>query len=104
MPPRRPAVGKCGLKDIGDQWLRSDHKRLPGPPSERQPRYASPLSDFRSWGLNSATVKRGSTSGVISTFPDDEITMVDSRGNVEAQPGAVNSSGNAFTDTWHRST
>jgi hypothetical protein len=63
-----------------------------------------PLSDFHSWGLNSATVKSGSTSGVISTFPDDEITMVDSAGNVEAQPGALNSSGSAFTVTWQRST
>jgi len=63
-----------------------------------------PLSNFHSWGLTSATVKSGSTSGVISTFPDDEITMVDSSGNTQAQPGALNGSGNGFTVTWERST
>jgi hypothetical protein len=63
-----------------------------------------PLSDFHSWGLTSATVKAGSKSGVISTFPDDEITMIDSSGNAEAKPGALNGSGNAFTVTWQRST
>jgi hypothetical protein len=63
-----------------------------------------PLSDFHSWGLTSATVKAGSRSGVISTFPDDEITMVDSSRNTEAKPGALNSGGNAFTVTWQRST
>jgi hypothetical protein len=30
--------------------------------------------------------------------------MVDSSGNVEAQPGALNGSGNAFSVTWKRST
>jgi hypothetical protein len=30
--------------------------------------------------------------------------MVDSSGNVEAQPGSLNSSGNAFSVTWKRST
>ena len=29
--------------------------------------------------------------------------MVDSRGRVEAQPGALNSSGNSFSVTWERS-
>jgi len=62
-----------------------------------------PLSDFHSWSLGSATVKSGSTTGVISTFPDDEITMIDSSGNVEAQPGALNGSGNGFGVTWVRS-
>jgi hypothetical protein len=62
-----------------------------------------PLSDFHSWTASSATVTAGSTSGVISTFTDDEITMEDSAGRVEAQPGPLNSSGNAFTVTWERS-
>jgi hypothetical protein len=34
-----------------------------------------PLTNFHSWTLSSATVKSGSTSGVISSFPDDELTM-----------------------------
>jgi Peptidase A4 family len=62
-----------------------------------------PLSDFHSWSLTGATVSTTSTSGAISTFPDDEITMTDSAKNVEAQPGALNSSGNGFGVTWDRS-
>lgn len=38
------------------------------------------------------------------TFTDDQITMVDSAGNVKAQPGSLNSAGNSFPDTWKRST
>ncbi|MGO9080425.1 MAG: G1 family glutamic endopeptidase [Streptosporangiaceae bacterium] len=63
-----------------------------------------PLAHFSTWSETGATVKSGSTSGVISTFSDDEITMVDSSGNVEAQPSSLNGSGNAFTVTWKRST
>ncbi len=63
-----------------------------------------PLTNYHTWTLNSATVKAGSTSGVISTFADDEITMVDSSGNVESQPGALSSGGNSFTTTFKRST
>jgi hypothetical protein len=63
-----------------------------------------PLADFGTWSENSSTVTEGSTSGVISSFTDDEITMVDGSGNVEAQPGPLNSSGNAFSVTWERST
>jgi hypothetical protein len=63
-----------------------------------------PLANFHSWSETGATVKSGSKSGVISTFSDDEITMVDSSRNVEAQPGALNGSGNGFTVTWKRST
>ena len=58
-----------------------------------------PLADFHSWTETGATVN----SGVISSFTDDEITMVDSAGNVKAQPGPLNSSGNGFTVTWLRS-
>jgi hypothetical protein len=59
-----------------------------------------PLADFHSWSLSSATVN----SGVISTFTDDEITMIDSSGRVKAQPGSLNGSGNGFSVTWVRST
>jgi len=62
-----------------------------------------PLSNFHSWTASSATVTSGSTAGVISTFPDDEMTMVDSSGAVKAQPGSLNSGGNGFTVTWKRS-
>jgi hypothetical protein len=63
-----------------------------------------PLTDYHTWSPNSATVATTSKSGVISSFTDDEITMVDSSSNVESQPGALNGSGNGFTTTWERST
>jgi hypothetical protein len=62
-----------------------------------------PLTQFGTWSASSAAVTSGSTIGVISTFPDDELTMVDSSGNVKAQPGALNGSGNGFSVTWERS-
>jgi hypothetical protein len=62
-----------------------------------------PLADFGSWTESGATVTEGSTSGVISSFTDDEITMVDNSGLVKAQPGALNGSGNGFSVTWERS-
>ena len=61
-----------------------------------------PLSNFHSWALSGATVTSGS-AGVISSFPDDELTMVNGSGAVKAQPGALNSSGNGFSVTWERS-
>ena len=62
-----------------------------------------PLSDFGSWTESGATVKTGSASGVISSFTDDELTMINSSGATKAQPGALNSSGNGFGVTWERS-
>jgi len=59
-----------------------------------------PLANFHSWTLSGATVN----SGVISSFSDDEITMIDSSGRVKAQPGSLNGSGNGFSVTWVRST
>jgi len=47
-------------------------------------------------------VTQGGTSGVISSFTDDEITMINSSRAVKAQPGALNSSGNGFSVTWER--
>jgi len=60
-----------------------------------------PLAHFSTWTASSAAVTEGSTSGVISSFTDDEITMVGSEtGAVTAQPGSLNSSGNGFSVTW----
>jgi hypothetical protein len=61
-----------------------------------------PLADFGSWTASGASVTEGSTSGVISSFTDDEITMVDSSNRVKAQPGALSGSGNSFSVTWER--
>jgi hypothetical protein len=62
-----------------------------------------PLSDFHSWTESGATVKSASASGVISSFPDDEITMINSSGATKALPGALNGSGSGFAVTWERS-
>ena len=62
-----------------------------------------PLANFHSWTESGATVTSGSTAGVISTFPNDEITMVDSLNRVKAQPSPLNSAGNGFSVTWERS-
>ena len=61
-----------------------------------------PLSDFHSWSASGATVTSGS-AGVISSFPDDELTMIGSSGAVKAQPGALGGGGGSFTVTWERS-
>jgi hypothetical protein len=63
-----------------------------------------PLTNFGTWTASSAAVTANTGSGVISSFSDDELTMVDSSGNVKAQPGALNGSGNGFSVTWKRST
>ena len=62
-----------------------------------------PLSHFTTWAESGASVTEGSTNGVISSFTDDEITMINSSGAVKAQPGALNGSGNGFSVTWDRS-
>ena len=62
-----------------------------------------PLSHFSTWTEAGATVKEGSTSGAISAFTDDEITMIDSSGAVKAQPGVLNGGGTSFSVTWERS-
>jgi len=61
-----------------------------------------PLAHFSTWTDSSSTVTEGSTSGVISSFTDDEITMVNNSGAVKAQPGALNSGGNGFGVSWER--
>ena len=59
-----------------------------------------PLINFGAWTLKGATVKAGARSGTISSFPDNEITMVNSGGKVLAQPGPLNSGGNSFKVIW----
>jgi len=61
-----------------------------------------PLADFHSWTASNASVTEGSSSGVISSFTDDELTMVDNAGRTKALPGSLNSGGNGFSVTWER--
>ena len=64
-----------------------------------------PLTNFGSWSLSKGAVTGGTKSGTISSFPDYEITMVNSSGSAtKAKPGPLNSAGNAFKVTWVSST
>ncbi len=62
-----------------------------------------PLPDFKTWKVSSASVTSGTKTGNIKTFPDDEITMESSAAYALATPGALNSAGTAFSDTWDNS-
>lgn len=59
-----------------------------------------PLPNFKLWKVTGAKTKSGTTTGAISAFPDDQITLVGIDGQALATPGALNSLGNSFTDTW----
>ena len=61
-----------------------------------------PLTDFGTWTAANAAVTEGTTAGTISSFTDDEITMIDSSGATKALPGALNSGGTGFSVTWER--
>ncbi len=61
-----------------------------------------PLSNFGTWTASNAAVTEGSTAGTISSFTDDEITMIDSSGATKALPGALNSAGTGFSVTWKK--
>lgn len=78
-------------KDTSAEWIAEAPSNSSG---------VLPLAHFSTWKLTAATVKSGSKSGVISTFPDDEITMENSSGKVKAAPSALNSAGNSFSVTW----
>ena len=60
-----------------------------------------PLTNFGTWSLTGGTVTGSGKAGTISSFPDDAITMVNgSTKAVEAKPGSLNATGNAFKDVW----
>ncbi len=61
-----------------------------------------PLADFKSWTAANASVTEGTTSGVISSFTDDEITMINGSKQTKALPSSLNGSGNGFSVTWER--
>ena len=60
------------------------------------------LPHFTTWHVTAATAT-GAAAGVISSFPNDEITMVNGANKVLAKPGALNSAGNSFKVTWKAS-
>ena len=59
-----------------------------------------PLPKFGPWTLTAATVKAGTKSGTIKSFPDDAITMKNANPHNGAKPGPLNSAGNSFVDKW----
>jgi hypothetical protein len=61
-----------------------------------------PLTDFGTWTASNAAVTEGSTAGSISSFTDDEITMIDSSGATKALPGALNGAGTSFSVAWKK--
>lgn len=65
-----------------------------------------PLAQYKpALSFTSASETAGGTTQTISTGPSpNQIFMIDSTGNYElATPSSLNSTGNAFTDTWHNS-
>lgn len=60
----------------------------------------TPLANFGTWSTTGASATAGSTSGSISAFTDDEITMADSSNTVLAQPGSLSSDGSGFSVAW----
>jgi hypothetical protein len=61
------------------------------------------LTDFGTWRSSDSKVSDSSKSGVISSFSDDQITMVSSSGTVESKPSDLDSAGNQFHCTWESS-
>jgi Peptidase A4 family len=62
-----------------------------------------PLPDFNKWNVTSASVTSGGTTGTISKFSDDELTMEGDADYALATPGALSSGGADFTDSWDNS-
>jgi hypothetical protein len=61
-----------------------------------------PLANFGTWTASGAATTEGTTAGTISSFTDDEITMINSSGATKALPGALNGAGTGFSVTWER--
>ena len=59
-----------------------------------------PLPKFSTWTLTAATVKAGTHSGTIKSFPDNAITMNNASPDNDAKPGPLNTAGNSFKDNW----
>jgi len=84
----------AGAADSSAEWIAEAPSGSTG---------VEPLAKFSTWTDANSKATAGSVSGVISSFPDDEITMITSSGATEAQPSALGSAGNSFTVTWERS-
>jgi hypothetical protein len=63
-----------------------------------------PLTNFGTWSEYNASVSSTTKTGTISSFTNHEIIMVDSSGNVKAQPSGLSNGGRNFSVTWKRRT
>jgi hypothetical protein len=88
---KKETCSSTSCKDTSAEWIAEAPSGSAG---------VYPLTNFGTWYLHNATVTGSGTSGTISSFPDDEITMVSSSGATEAKPGPLNAKGNAFKDVW----
>lgn len=61
------------------------------------------LPDFGKWSVIGARVRSGGVLGVIDSFPDVALTMVDTSGNILVGVSPLNSVGGHFVATWYRS-
>jgi hypothetical protein len=61
---------------------------------------SQPLTQFSPWTVTGASATEGSTTGGISRFFDFRTTLVNGSAAVLVQPGALNSTGDRFTNTW----
>ena len=59
-----------------------------------------PMPNFGTWTDAYSSVTANGVTGTISSFPDEEMTMVNNQGKVLAQPGPLNAAGTVFRDTW----
>jgi Peptidase A4 family len=85
-----------GCKNSSAEWIGERPSSSTGP---------LPLAQFSTWTVTAATVKAGTKSGTIKTFPDNAITMINNptAKKVLAKPGPLNSAGNSFMDVWKAS-
>ena len=60
----------------------------------------APWPSFGTWKVTSAKATGSGAAGVISSFPDDQITIVGSFGEDLADTGTLNTAGNGFSDAW----
>jgi hypothetical protein len=61
-----------------------------------------PLPDYGKISFNKDKATSNTTSGSISQFPYDAITMVNSQGQTLASVGSLKKHGTKFVDTWHQ--
>jgi hypothetical protein len=61
------------------------------------------LANFGTWRTRTDKTVYDGTSGSITVAPTtDEITMVDPKGDIKAEPGALDPAGNSFAVKWKR--